>query len=158
MNPRLHRWPSWFPHPSSWGSAIALLLLTLLAYAASHALIQLLVWLIWFSPRLFYLIWIGTFLSPIPRIAFAHRALHRLLDRYFPDSQVATRNRVQNWLPDLMSWWEGVYGWMVMNLAILVSSYLQDVFFLKRFISLYFTISTRDRLGSDACNAQSYVA
>ena len=60
-------------------------------------------------------------LLPIPMIAFAHHYLYLLLDRYYPDIASAERGRVTGYFPGLVSWWHGLYGLLVIILAMLIS-------------------------------------
>ena len=60
-------------------------------------------------------------LLPIPIIAFAHHYLYSLLDRYYPDIASAERGRITGYFPGLVSWWHGLYGLLVIILAMLIS-------------------------------------
>lgn len=116
--------PNWFPNAGSWMSAIFLLLLTgFLAVAIQYT------YLLGFSfstfanaPRVVIPFLILALLLPIISIAFTHHFLHLFLDRFFPDTDSSHAEEVRGYFPNLISWWEGLYGWMVLILATLIAS------------------------------------
>ena len=60
-------------------------------------------------------------LLPIPTVAFAHHYLYLLLDRFYPDLDSAERGRVTGYVPNLVSWWHGLFALVVVIMAMLVS-------------------------------------
>lgn len=66
-------------------------------------------------------------LLPIPIIAFAHHYLYLLLDRYYPDIPPAQRGRVTGYFPNIVSWWHGLYGLLVIILALLLSDSILSI-------------------------------
>jgi hypothetical protein len=54
-------------------------------------------------------------LSPIWGIAYIHHWINLLLETFSPDSQA--RDRVTGAVPTIGSWWEGLYGWLTINIA-----------------------------------------
>ena len=69
-------------------------------------------------------------LSPIVVIAIAHNLLHLCLDLFFPDTQTPEMSTPKNiWFPGLMSWWEGLYGWLTITLAMIFSTVIGIILF-----------------------------
>lgn len=60
-------------------------------------------------------------LLPILGIAFAHHWLNLFLDRFFPDPQASAMNTTEGFFPGLMSWWEGLYGWLVIFVSTILT-------------------------------------
>ncbi|HEY9666851.1 MAG TPA: hypothetical protein V6C91_08595, partial [Coleofasciculaceae cyanobacterium] len=77
--------------------------------------------------KLRFLLYFAALMSPILVIAVAHHFLHRVLDRYAPNTRSLGMSNVEGFLPTLMSWWEGFYGWMVIALALAVSSMIEVI-------------------------------
>lgn len=123
----MRNWPNWIPNPSAWMSALVVILLAFGIQAMQPILSILINWLINIAPKLGIVAWIIIFLSPIILVAFVHHFLHLALDRFFPDTQSPEMEHVQGFFPSLMSWWEGLYSWLVIYLALLISSLIQSV-------------------------------
>jgi hypothetical protein len=84
--------------------------------------------LISFAPKLGVWVFIFASLSPILLIAFVHHWLHQFMDTYYPNTQSPEMSGTQGFFPGLMSWWEGLYGWLVISLAGLLSSIILVIF------------------------------
>lgn len=121
-------WPAWFPYPSSWLSAFILSLLMnaiivivritgILGYVLARSVD---------SPEPLVVFGILALLLPIPTISFTHHILHRFVGRFIPIIQ-APEGISQGLLPGLVSWWEGLYGWLVIALATLTATGLCTV-------------------------------
>jgi hypothetical protein len=54
-------------------------------------------------------------LSPIWGIAYIHHLINLFLESFSADSQ--TQDRVSGVVPTIASWWEGMYGWLTINIA-----------------------------------------
>jgi len=101
----------WFPRPAAWLSAVALtvfagLLGTTMSWfygAGASTLFE--------APRVSAIFFFFGFTSPIFLIAFGNHAMHRVLDA------MAKRASSRGLMPGLMSWWAGLYGWLVLMLA-----------------------------------------
>ena len=61
------------------------------------------------------------FISPIVVVAFAHHYLNLLLERYFPEISLPEMPKVEGFIPGFLSWWEGIYGLVVIILSYLAS-------------------------------------
>ena len=124
--------PSWIPNFNAWMSAILLLLLVrgmkyMLRSIIEHTDYRFLKMLSLNSHAVLYLLII---LSPIAVIAIAHHLLHICLDLFFPDTQTPEMSgRKEIWFPGLMSWWEGLYGWMAIILTAIVSTIVGVIIF-----------------------------
>lgn len=72
-------------------------------------------------PEPFLFFGILALLSPIVWITLCHHLVHLAIARYFPSLRSREMgDPVKTW-PDLMSWWDGLYGWMVAALSTMVS-------------------------------------
>lgn len=126
----MKNWPTWIPSPGAWMNAI---LLTLLMGAVAYG-VNLTGQLGQFlernlSSRLGLTFGVLAILSPILVIAVAHHLLHLFLDRFFPDTQFPEMGRTEGIFPGLISWWEGLYGWLVIVLSIMLSIAIIGAFF-----------------------------
>jgi len=141
----MRNWPAWIPNPTSWMSAILLILLWRGIAVVIRMIFQMSELLMETSPKLRFLLYFAALLSPILVIAVAHHLLHMVLDHYAPSSRSPGMTRTEGLLPTLMSWWEGFYGWMAIALAVVVSSMIQ-VISLPSFNSLYDLLAWWDEL------------
>lgn len=141
------RLPYWFPNTSAWLSAIFLLLLTgglgvcvKAAWQIGNSLIQV-------SPRLAILFGLVGVLCPIALIALAHHVLQLFLDTFFPNSRQSEMARVEGPFPTLVSWWEGLYGWLVLVLSTIISAGLLGAIYYSHnsLASLYFFLYSWDK-------------
>ncbi|MGK7872733.1 MAG: hypothetical protein AB4426_05290 [Xenococcaceae cyanobacterium] len=128
----MKNWPSWIPSPNSWMSAIVLALLMSALVFGGNIIWPLIQLLIGFLPRLGIIVWFLAYISPIFLIAVAHHILHLFLDKYFPNTPSPEIGKVQGFIPGLMSWWEGLYGWLVIFLSMLVSNTILAFLFSPR--------------------------
>ncbi len=117
----MRNWPIWFPHPTAWLSAILLVLLAgVLGFGASILLTTAL-FAGRFSPRLAGLLVLAAILSPIFFTAIAHHATHRIMDGV----SASTRRPdliASGLAPGLMSYWAGLYAWLVIVLASILTA------------------------------------
>ena len=102
-----------FPRPVSWLSAVLLYVflsgwLTFVSVALPR-----LVEIGDEQPRLAILGYLGLWVSPIPFVAVLHHVVHMFLDR--GDRGAVKKGR--GLLPDLTSWWAGLYAWLVIFFA-----------------------------------------
>lgn len=123
--------PAWFPSPGSWMSAILLtLLMSAIAFViklTSEPVGQFLEQNL--STRLRWSLAALSILLPILVIAVTHHLLHLYLDRYFPDTQSLEMGRTEGFFPGLMSWWEGMYGWLVIFVSTTITISIIAAFF-----------------------------
>lgn len=153
----MRNWPNWIPSPNAWMSALLLVILMRGLALLINTIVRLGDFLLVLPPKWRGILYIVALLSPILLIAITHHLLHLILDRFSPDSQSPEMRDVQGFLPSLMSWWEGFFGWQAIALALLVSNGIQLIF-APRFVSLdalldwwnflksFFTISNLIRL------------
>jgi hypothetical protein len=123
--------PCWIPNFNAWISAILLLLIIRCMKFALREFLELtgykIIQLLSFNrPVALYLLII---LSPIVVIAIAHNLLHIALDLFFPDIQTPEMSTRKYWFPGLMSWWEGLYGWLAIYLTMIISTILLTIIF-----------------------------
>ena len=141
----MRNWPVWIPSPNSWMSAILLILLVRGIAVVIRIIFQMGESLIEISPKLRILLFFAALLSPILVISFAHHLLHLFLDRYFPNTRSPDMTRPEGLLPSLMSWWEGLYSWMTIGLAMIASGIVK-IISLPSFNYLYDTLALWDEL------------
>lgn len=101
-----------FPRGAAWLSALALLLFTgliasVMRFFFFHATMSLFA----NAPRVAAFASLVGLLFPIVAIAFGSQLLHVVLDRF------AGRKTSRGVWPGLMSWWAGLFGWLVLALA-----------------------------------------
>ena len=123
--------PAWIPNFNSWMSAIFLLLLVrgmkyMLRAILENTDYRFLKLLSLNSHAVLYLLII---LSPIAIIAIAHHILHISLDLFIPDSQTPEMKGRKFWFPGIMSWWEGLYGWLAIVLTMIISTVIGVIVF-----------------------------
>lgn len=113
------KYPKCIPYPSSWLNALFLSLLAgMNGYVVKSVFMS--------GARLAYLfdqpdllipITCLTLLSPIVAIAIVHHLIHLVLSRYFPKLQAPEIGSVKGIVPNLMSWWEGIWGCAAISIA-----------------------------------------
>ena len=113
-------YPSWFPYPRSWMSAVFLSIIAGGLSTAANKIAEVGFYLSRNSPRLDFLFVVFAILSPIFFIAVAHHWLHIIMDRLAPDPQSARTIEI-SFFPGIVSWWEGLYGWVVITLSLLLT-------------------------------------
>ncbi|MEH1765252.1 MAG: hypothetical protein V7L27_11975 [Nostoc sp.] len=123
-------WPLWFPYPTSWLKALILtLFLRVIIFVVNNTgkvgyriayFVQ--------SPELFAIFTILLILSPIPIISFTHHCLHLLISRFISEIQAPEIGRTEGLLPGIMSWWEGLYAWLVIAISTLVTALFSTIF------------------------------
>jgi hypothetical protein len=123
--------PSWIPNFNAWMSAILLLLILRFIKFALREFLEYtgykIMQLLSFNSNLALHLLI--ILSPIIVIAIAHNLLHIALDLFLPDIQTPEMSTRKHWFPGLMSWWEGLYGWLAITITMIVSTILLIMIF-----------------------------
>lgn len=142
----MNKWPAWIPNPNAWMSAILLILLARGLAVVIRIIFQMGGSLMEVSPKLKILLYFAALLSPILVVTLTHHWLHVFLDRFYPNTVSPEIGRTQGLLPSLMSWWEGLYGWMALSLAFLVSNFILAMLFSPSFKSLYGMLEWWDEL------------
>ncbi|MEH2461944.1 hypothetical protein [Nostoc sp.] len=137
-------WPLWFPFPSSWLKALILtLFLSVIIFIVNNAgkvgyrityFVQ--------SPELFAIFTILLLLSPIPIISFTHHCLHLLISRFISEIQAPEIGRTKGLFPGIMSWWEGLYAWLVIAISTLIAAFFSTI--LLPFFNLSYAKSIED--------------
>ncbi|MEM7725726.1 MAG: hypothetical protein AAF208_05060 [Cyanobacteria bacterium P01_A01_bin.45] len=122
------RFPNWFPSLRSWFNTVAVIFLMIgISYLLMYLLVivlNLLRFAPWLSGTFIFLY----FLFPVVAIAFLHHWLHRFLDAFFPESKLPGDEGNVGFFPDIISWWEGIYGWCVNIFSSLFVSYFLGIF------------------------------
>ncbi len=150
----MRNFPAGFPNINSWMNAILLGFLLIIATTLGQIinsffsqLIQLLFKFLSLFPELIrgiiliivgqiylFFYYLFSYLSPlgvlltIVVIAFANHYLNVLLDLYYPDITLPEMKGVGGLVPGLISWWEGLYGLLVIILAMWVSDTILSIF------------------------------
>jgi hypothetical protein len=122
-------WPLWFPYPSSWLKALILTLFLRIIIFVLNNPGKVGYRLVYFlkSPELFFIFTILLVLFPIPIISFTHHFLHLLISRFMPEIQAPEIGRTQGLLPGIMSWWEGLYAWLVIVISTLLTAFFSTI-------------------------------
>ncbi len=116
-------WPLWFPYPSSWLKALILTLFLRVIIFIVQNTGKLGYDIVYFvhSPELFLIFTILLILSPIPIISLTHHCLHLLVSQLISETQAPEIGRTHGLLPGIMSWWEGLYAWLVIVISTLIA-------------------------------------
>lgn len=119
-------WPNWLPYPSCWLKSFVLMLFLRVIIFICENLVRFGYNFAKFisSPELLAIFLIVALVSPIAVISFTHHYLHLLLGRFTAEIQAPEVGDVKGLVPKLMSWWEGLYGWLVITLSTLVAALL----------------------------------
>ncbi|MBD2439045.1 hypothetical protein [Nostoc sp. FACHB-110] len=127
-------WPVWFPYPTAWLKALILAMFLRVILFVLEKSGQVSYHIITFtkSIELFVILSILIILSPILVIAFTHHFLHIFISNFISQIQSPEIGKTQGILPGLMSWWEGLYGWLVIIVSVL-TAFLFSTFFLPVF-------------------------
>ncbi|MEL6929652.1 MAG: hypothetical protein AAFO95_13570 [Cyanobacteria bacterium J06600_6] len=123
--------PDWIPNCNAWMSAVLLLLLVrgmkfVLRETFTRINYDVLRML---SDKSHVVLYFLLLLSPIVIIAIAHNLLHLFLDQCVPDVQTPEVPTNNSLFPGLMSWWEGLYGWLAISLTIIISTAIAIILF-----------------------------
>lgn len=114
--------PSWIPCPGAWMRAILLtVLMGAIAISIKPISQPFSQFLAQHLPHLQLYFALLSALLPIFLIAIAHHGVHLFLDRFFPDSQASDMDRTEGFFPGLLSWWEGLYGWLVIVISTILT-------------------------------------
>ena len=112
----------WFPRFSSWLSGLLLLLLTGGLTSSMERIFDALASLMDAFPRLFFFGVAFAIVSPIGIIAYVHHLIQLILDKLDPDGAGGkTSKGFGLFWPNIFSWWEGTYGWLVILLATILT-------------------------------------
>lgn len=132
------KYPKCFPYPSSWLNALLLAGLTITSGFVVHAMYGEGFKAAIKAQSFGMLILIAdlALLSPVLIITFAHHWIHLLLNRYAPDIQAPEIGHVKGYFPTLFSWWEGLLGWTVMTLSLLVTLIIGTINYVTLGLSL----------------------
>ncbi len=117
-----NNWPVWLPNLDSWMSAMIVALVTFGLANLGGIIWPLIYLLLWFLPRLGIVFNFLAYISPIFALAVGHHYFHLLLDKYLPENSFSKMGKVEGFIPGLISWWEGLYGWVVILLSVTVSN------------------------------------
>jgi hypothetical protein len=107
------------PRPVAWLSAVLLYVFLALWMSFAGAVLPRLVEIGEESPRLAILGYLALWVSPIPFVAVGHHVVHLFLDRADHG-----KKKGRGILPDLTSWWAGVFAWLVIVFASSVVAFL----------------------------------
>ncbi|MBD2683178.1 MULTISPECIES: hypothetical protein [Nostoc] len=123
-------WPLWFPYPSSWLKALilALFLRVIIFVIDSTSKVGYRIAYFVNSLELFVMFTILLILSPIIIISFTHHCLHLLLSRFISEIQAPEIGKTQGFFPGIMSWWEGLYAWLVIVISTLIAIFFCTIF------------------------------
>jgi hypothetical protein len=124
----MQTWPTWFPTPKSWVSAIGILTLMAVIQHVDGYFWTILFPITQIFPSTIYILSLVSQIFPILIISFVHHWLGRLLNTYFPESQIAGEEPITGDFPSLLSWWKGFYGWLVVYLSLFLTILVVGIF------------------------------
>jgi hypothetical protein len=127
--------PAWIPNINAWMSSVLVILLARGLGYVFQIVYMLLNYFLPFSFREKLIVYSLFLLSPIVLIAVVHHWLHFVLDRFFPNTRSPEIGKVEGFLPGLISWWEGFFGWQALAIAMLISGSLLAFFLPPEFKS-----------------------
>lgn len=153
--------PTWIPNVNAWINGVLLLLLARGIDAVIDIILQSSGFSIALPVKFKLILYFLALLSPIFIVALTHHWLHLWLDRFVPNTRSPEMDKTEGFFPGLMSWWEGLYSWCAIALALLVSNAVRLVL-LPSFDSLdwwhefrgIFTLANLVRLVTIACMYQ----
>ena len=102
-------------------SAVLLLLLTGVLSSSIERIVAIAANLLEHSPRLFFIASVLAMLSPIGIVAYLHHLIQLILDRLDPDGAPDENRGFRAFFPVAMSWWEGLYAWLVILLGTILT-------------------------------------
>ncbi|ACC81466.1 hypothetical protein [Nostoc punctiforme] len=122
-------WPLWFPYPTSWLKALILnLFLSFIIFILNNpGKVGYQITYLVKSPELFVILTILLILSPIPIISFTHHFLHLLISHFISEIQAPEIGRTKGLFPGIMSWWEGLYAWLVIATSTLIAVFFSTI-------------------------------
>jgi len=117
------QWSVWFPYPSSWLKAfiLAVFLRVIIFFVEITGKVGYRIADFANSIELLVVFIILSLLSPIPVITFTHHILHLFLARFLPAIQTREIGKPHGLIPGIISWWEGLYGWLVIVISTLLA-------------------------------------
>jgi len=116
-------WPVWFPYPTSWLKALTLVMFLRVIIFVIEKAGKVSYNIISFtkSLELAVVLSILIILAPIPVIAFTHNFLHLIISQFISKIQAPEIGKIKGFFPGLISWWEGLYGWLVIIISGLIA-------------------------------------
>ncbi|MEL7241275.1 MAG: hypothetical protein AAGM40_02855 [Cyanobacteria bacterium J06573_2] len=127
-------WFVWFPYPSSWIKALFITIFSnVVIFIVRITLISgFRISVIINSPHILVLFGVFSLLIPIPIIACTHHLLHLFLSKYISAIQTPEMKNTKGMKIQIFSWWEGLYGWLVIVISIMIASAM-SIFLLPLF-------------------------
>lgn len=116
--------PTWLPNRFSWLKALlmALLMTAIIHIVRITGSVGYVLTRFADSPETFVIFGILAGVAPIPAIAFVHHLLPVFLSRFAPTIPPHEIGINRELIPKLTSWWEGLYGWLVLVLSTLITT------------------------------------
>ncbi len=142
----MKNWSPWIPYPRSWISAIFLCLILSGLVKGADKVFKIGYYLTQHLPRLDAMFGVIAILSPILFIAIIHHFLNLLLDVMLPNNDLLKLDKVQGWNPGLISWWKGLYSWIVIFLATIITIGVLDFLVIDVSSVRYLYHGSRDNL------------
>ncbi|MDJ0800239.1 MAG: hypothetical protein QNJ51_26100 [Calothrix sp. MO_167.B12] len=133
----------WFPYPSAWIKS--LILVVIMGFISrTFAPIKILEFIATStqSPEITTFFLIFTLILPIAAIALTHHCLHLVINQLAPSIQAPEIGKIEGFLPNIISWWEGLYGWSVIILSSLLG--VSICIFLFPIFNLNFSIDVNN--------------
>ena len=120
----------WIPSFVSWINAIFLFLLLKILFLLIEVIEPWLKSILFNSPELSIFVICLLCWSPLLFITFSHHFIHLVIAKIFPKIQAPELNKVKGWFPSIISWWEGLYGWLVIICSFLITVTVISLYFM----------------------------
>lgn len=133
--------PTLIPGARAWVNAVGLVLLLLAwQYILASVYQHILSIIDWHRvhPKIWYVLLLFAFLSPIAVVAFAHHWMHKLLDSVFPESKLPDTETMPGSFPGIMSWWQGLFGWVIELISSAIAYICLALFLSEEALVYYF--------------------
>jgi hypothetical protein len=149
------KWAFWIPYPTSWLKAFILAVILPVVTYLIGVQDRTGSSIVYISKSINILIISGliSLLSPIAIISFIHHFFHLFVGNLIPSIQAPEVGKVKGFTPKLISWWEGLYGWLVIVLSTLIASCLIFIFVPESIVfesRIYHQVSTANQLITSA--------
>jgi hypothetical protein len=120
----------WIPSFESWINAIFLFLLLSAFFVFIKVINPWLKLILFNSPELSLFIICLLCWSPLLFITWTHHLIHIGIAKLFPKIQAPELDKTEGWFPGIISWWEGLYGWLVLIFSLLMSGTIISLYLL----------------------------
>ena len=120
----------WIPSLASWMNAILLFLLLNVYYLGFDIIKPWFETIFYSVPELSLLLICLLCWSPLLFITFSHHLIHIGISKIFPKIKYSELDKTKGWFPGIISWWEGLYGWLSLIFSFLTTVTILSIYLL----------------------------